>query len=709
MALAVVAVVAGCTAVQGGSVLAVGATTSSHVTWTKLSPATSPTTRYDADMAYNPSSANMVLFGGFDATTVLKDTWTWNGTTWTKLSPATSPTARYLASMAYDTATSTMVLFGGGTLVSNYSDTWTWNGTTWTKQSPATSPSARNGAAMAYDAATGTMVLFGGDASTGALGDTWTWNGTTWTKQSPATSPTARYGASMVYDASTGNVVLFGGYNGSKRFADTWTWNGTTWTKLSPATSPTARSGASMAYVPAIGGAVLFGGHGTVTAHLADTWTWNGTTWTKLSPATSPTARNGASLAYDPSTSTSVLFGGTASSGHLNDTWNLSTVPGKPAKPTATGGTQKATVTWTAPTVTGGSPITGYTVTSTPTAKTCVVGGTATTCTVTGLKVNTSYTFKVRAKNANGTGATSTASTAVTTTTVPGKPAKPVALGGNGTAKVTWTAPASNGGSPITGYTVTSSPTAKTCTGAATATSCTVAGLRNGATYTFTVRAKNVNGTGPTSTASTPVTPESPTPGYLSVSCGTGPVEKPATAVPCATLTLGAVQLNGKNQVRTAPMHQLHISTTRGRATDNWSLYAEMVPSSKTLTGNASCGLVRGFCNATTTNATTVANDPSNTSILAKYLTLEGFTCATANPATSPYASNPQPTTHPGLAVGNVNGLSQPLLLCTAAAGSSGGDFVVGTGVYSLVVPPNVYAGTYYGTVQYTLVPGGVT
>ena len=53
----------------------------------------------------------------------LDDTWTWDGTTWTQQHPATSPSARTFASMAYDPATSTAVLFGGkGTLA----DTWTW-------------------------------------------------------------------------------------------------------------------------------------------------------------------------------------------------------------------------------------------------------------------------------------------------------------------------------------------------------------------------------------------------------------------------------------------------------------------------------------------------------------------------------------------------------------------------------------------------------
>jgi hypothetical protein len=44
------------------------------------------------------------------------------------------------------------------------------------------------------------------------------------------------------------------------------------------------------------------------------------------------------------------------------------------------------------------------------------------------------------------------------------------------------------------------------------------------------------------------------------------------------------------------------------------------------------------------------------------------------------------------------------MTLCTAPAGASGGLFLVGGGTFSLTIPPTVYAGTYYGTVQYTVV-----
>lgn len=50
--------------------------------------------------------------------------------TWVQVQPATSPTPRFLASMAFDQATGNMVLFGGTNSNSNFSDTWTWNGST---------------------------------------------------------------------------------------------------------------------------------------------------------------------------------------------------------------------------------------------------------------------------------------------------------------------------------------------------------------------------------------------------------------------------------------------------------------------------------------------------------------------------------------------------------------------------------------------------
>jgi fibronectin type 3 domain-containing protein len=178
-------------------------------------------------------------------------------------------------------------------------------------------------------------------------------------------------------------------------------------------------------------------------------------------------------------------------------------VPGSPTGVTATAGDASATVSWTAPSD-GGSPITGYTVTSAPGAFTCT-STTITSCTVDGLTNGTSYTFTVTATNDSGTGSPSAQSNAVVPFTVPGTPTGVTATAGNASATVSWTAPSDDGGAPVTGYTVTSSPGAFTCTSATT--SCTVHGLTNGTAYTFTVTATNKAGTGGASEPSTSVTP----------------------------------------------------------------------------------------------------------------------------------------------------------------------------------------------------------
>ena len=152
-------------------------------------------------------------------------------------------------------------------------------------------------------------------------------------------------------------------------------------------------------------------------------------------------------------------------------------------------------VTWTAPTYTGGLSISHYTVTSSGGQTCTTANGTTTTCTVTGLTNGTAYTFTVTATNSLGTGPASAASAPATPSTVPGAPTGVTATGGqNAQSTVSWTAPSSNGGSAITGYTVTSTPGSILCTTTG-ATSCTVTGLTNGTSYTFKVTATNGSGT----------------------------------------------------------------------------------------------------------------------------------------------------------------------------------------------------------------------
>ncbi|MBT1062760.1 tandem-95 repeat protein [Bowmanella sp. Y26] len=96
----------------------------------------------------------------------------------------------------------------------------------------------------------------------------------------------------------------------------------------------------------------------------------------------------------------------------------------------------------------------------------------------------------------------------LTNTLLPGAPTAVTAVAGNSAAQVSFSAPASNGGSAISGYTVTSNPGGLTASGASSPL--TVAGLTNGTAYTFTVTATNATGTGSASTASNSVTPQAP-------------------------------------------------------------------------------------------------------------------------------------------------------------------------------------------------------
>ena len=173
-----------------------------------------------------------------------------------------------------------------------------------------------------------------------------------------------------------------------------------------------------------------------------------------------------------------------------------STVPNAPSVVSLTRGNQSALVTWSIP-GSGGSPLTGYTVTSSPDGFTCATSG-ATSCLVTGLSNGTSYTFTVVATNANGSGAASDPSSAVTPLQVPGPPLNVSPTHLDGSVQVSWSPPLDDGGSPIVLTTVTAllgNTPAGSCFSSDVA-SCTVQGLTNGATYSFVVVASNSTGDG---------------------------------------------------------------------------------------------------------------------------------------------------------------------------------------------------------------------
>jgi outer membrane protein OmpA-like peptidoglycan-associated protein len=120
-------------------------------------------------------------------------------------------------------------------------------------------------------------------------------------------------------------------------------------------------------------------------------------------------------------------------------------------------------------------------------------------------------------------------------------------VAGNATATVTWVAPASNGGSVITGYKVTSSVGDFTCT-ATGATTCTVTGLTNGTTYTFTVTATNALGSGTPSSPTNSVTPFTQSTGTTTTTVKSGTT---TTTSPLSTTTTSTVPKGGSTTTTT--------------------------------------------------------------------------------------------------------------------------------------------------------------
>jgi uncharacterized protein (TIGR03437 family) len=218
--------------------------------------------------------------------------------------------------MAYDAARGQVVLFGGERVEhsSILDDTWVWDGTSWALKAPQLRPTARSGHAIAYDAARGQVVLFGGVGWGNGL-DTWTWDGTNWNPKNTA-GPAVRYGYAMAYDDAHEQVVLFGGVGADDIFRnETWVWDGGIWTQKSPANRPPLSYGHAMVYDPTARNVVLFGGvtNWYVSSYRNETWVWDGTDWTHKIPIDSPSPCMGHAMTFDAARGQVVMFGGISS------------------------------------------------------------------------------------------------------------------------------------------------------------------------------------------------------------------------------------------------------------------------------------------------------------------------------------------------------------------------------------------------------------
>ena len=203
------------------------------------------------------------------------------------------------------------------------------------------------------------------------------------------------------------------------------------------------------------------------------------------------------------------------------------TPPGVPLIASMMGRNHSLVVAISPPSYNGGKPLTGYMLTAKTgkTAKSAHLGLGASTVTVSGLANGKSYTLSLVALNSVGR---SPAATGTGTPTSPHAPATPqdmtvVPGSSSGSLNVSWLAPADNGGSPITGYVLTSlqlmaktskgklvyapAPGAKPVTRTVKAASFTMHGLKKANVfYEFKVATKNPKGLSPFTSWSQPAT-----------------------------------------------------------------------------------------------------------------------------------------------------------------------------------------------------------
>ena len=142
----------------------------------------------------------------------------------------------------------------------------------------------------------------------------------------------------------------------------------------------------------------------------------------------------------------------------------------------------------------------------------------------------------------------------------PTPPTGVMATVADSSAGVSWTAPSSTGGSPITSYVVTAYDGctiqgSMTVTGSPPATSMTFTGLTNGTAYTFKVTAVNANGAGPPSAASNVVVPAGAT--------------SPSWVTACSTKQYSLVNSNG---AMWADMDPARLAVSVTPSVDSWAV-----------------------------------------------------------------------------------------------------------------------------------------
>lgn len=211
----------------------------------------------------------------------------------------------------------------------------------------------------------------------------------------------------------------------------------------------------------------------------------------------------------------------------------------------------------------------------------------------------------------------------------PSVPGTPVATAGNAQASVSFTAPVNNGGSVITGYTITSNLGGITATG--TSSPITVNGLTNGTAYTFTVTATNANGT---SAASAPSSSVTPTEGLPS---------QPIFGTPATIGMYVNIPVTSNGNGETISSYTATINPGNIVSTSAVSPVVFSLPTNGTYSVTVT---------ATNSVGTSIASDPINVTVVASTSAILANTITALNSSGQPFNNHPSITSTSLVSVG---------------------------------------------------------
>jgi N-acetylneuraminic acid mutarotase len=302
--------------------------------WTRLNPSgPSPPGRLRQSAAWDSWAQRLLVFGGY-RDGPLDDLWSYRSAdnAWTRLSPVGAlPPPRDRHSATWDDAHGRMLVFGG-TRGAPLADLWSYDPAVnrWTELLPkGDRPPTHFDHGAAWEPTGSRMLVFGGYGAR-AADELWTYESAlgSWRKLRPWGSPPPARGAfSVIWDASSARMLVVSEFLGG-RANDLWAYrpasNG--WTQPMPMSPfPSARQQHSAVWDERDGAMLLFGGYRSGTAFLDDLWSYRPVTrsWVPLAPTgPRPSARGGHSAVWDPSANQMLVFGGYGLDGYRSDLWS---------------------------------------------------------------------------------------------------------------------------------------------------------------------------------------------------------------------------------------------------------------------------------------------------------------------------------------------------------------------------------------------------